>query len=112
MASLTLLGPRVIRLPFIFKSSYPHEILHNWWGNGVYVDYASGNWPVDALIMEQKFMRDVHSLVLVIPATLPWQEPGSVVKMLMPYLGLRVNSPVKVNIVRNAKEITSPTGAE
>ncbi|MGD2082141.1 MAG: M20/M25/M40 family metallo-hydrolase, partial [Chromatiales bacterium] len=21
-----------------------HEILHNWWGNGVYVDFASGNW--------------------------------------------------------------------
>ncbi|NIR32715.1 MAG: hypothetical protein GWN84_26135, partial [Gammaproteobacteria bacterium] len=44
MPSFTLLGPRVIRLPFILHSSYPHEILHNWWGNGVYVDYASGNW--------------------------------------------------------------------
>jgi hypothetical protein len=31
-------------LPFIPETSYPHEILHNWWGNGVYVDYASGNW--------------------------------------------------------------------
>ncbi len=44
MPSFTLLGSRVIRLPFILHSSYPHEILHNWWGNGVYVDYASGNW--------------------------------------------------------------------
>ena len=44
MPSLTLLGPRVIRLPFILHSSYPHEILHNWWGNGVYVDYRKGNW--------------------------------------------------------------------
>jgi len=44
MPSFTLLGPRVIRLPFILHSSYPHEILHNWWGNGVYVDYARGNW--------------------------------------------------------------------
>ncbi|EAR21313.1 M20/M25/M40 family metallo-hydrolase [Nitrococcus mobilis] len=44
MPSFTLLGPRVIRLPFILRSSYPHEILHNWWGNGVYVDYATGNW--------------------------------------------------------------------
>ena len=42
--SFTLLGPKVIRLPFILNSSYPHEILHNWWGNGVFVDYASGNW--------------------------------------------------------------------
>ncbi len=44
MPSFTLLGPRVIRLPFILHSSYPHEILHNWWGNGVFVDYAGGNW--------------------------------------------------------------------
>lgn len=44
MPSFTLLGSRVLRLPFILHSSYPHEILHNWWGNGVYVDYPSGNW--------------------------------------------------------------------
>lgn len=44
MPSFTLLGPRVIRFPFILTSSYPHEILHNWWGNSVFVDYASGNW--------------------------------------------------------------------
>jgi len=44
MPSFTLLGPQVIRLPFIVETSYPHEILHNWWGNGVYVDYATGNW--------------------------------------------------------------------
>lgn len=44
MPSFTLLGPKVIRLPFIISSSYPHEILHNWWGNGVFVDYEKGNW--------------------------------------------------------------------
>ncbi len=44
MPSFSLLGPRVIRFPFILHSSYPHEILHNWWGNGVYVDWQSGNW--------------------------------------------------------------------
>jgi aminopeptidase N len=44
MPSFTLLGSRVLRLPFILYSSLPHEILHNWWGNGVYVDYAGGNW--------------------------------------------------------------------
>jgi aminopeptidase N len=44
MPSFTLLGPQVIRLPFIIHTSYPHEILHNWWGNGVYVDYPAGNW--------------------------------------------------------------------
>lgn len=44
MPSFTLLGSRVMRLPFIVHSSFPHEILHNWWGNGVYVDASQGNW--------------------------------------------------------------------
>ena len=44
MPSFTLLGDRVIRLPFIVHTSYGHEILHCWWGNGVYVDYDQGNW--------------------------------------------------------------------
>jgi aminopeptidase N len=44
MPSFTLLGSRVMRLPFIFNTSLPHEILHNWWGNGVYVDTSKGNW--------------------------------------------------------------------
>jgi hypothetical protein len=44
MPSFTLLGPRIIRFPFILHSSYPHEILHNWWGNSVYVDWETGNW--------------------------------------------------------------------
>jgi len=44
MPSFTLLGPKVIRFPFILHSSYPHEILHNWWGNSVFVDYTTGNW--------------------------------------------------------------------
>lgn len=44
LPSYTLLGPSVIRLPFILTSSYPHEILHNWFGNGVYVDDSTGNW--------------------------------------------------------------------
>lgn len=44
MPSFTLLGPRVIRLPFIPHTSFPHEILHNWWGNGVYIDLSEGNW--------------------------------------------------------------------
>ncbi len=61
MPSFTLLGSRVIRLPFILYSSFPHEILHNWWGNGVYVDYQQGNWSegltsylADHLIQEQQ----------------------------------------------------------
>ena len=44
MPSFTLLGDQVIRLPFIIDTSYAHEILHNWWGNGVFVEATSGNW--------------------------------------------------------------------
>jgi len=44
MPSFTLLGSRVLRLPFILDSSLPHELLHNWWGNGVLVDLRDGNW--------------------------------------------------------------------
>lgn len=44
MPSFTLLGSQVMRLPFIIGTSYGHEILHNWWGNGVFVDYKTGNW--------------------------------------------------------------------
>lgn len=61
MPSFTLLGSGVIRFPFILHSSYPHEILHNWWGNGVYTDYEKGNWAeglttylADHLIKEQR----------------------------------------------------------
>lgn len=61
MPSFTLLGPKIIRFPFIITSSYPHEILHNWWGNSVFPDYSSGNWSEgltaylsDHLIKEQQ----------------------------------------------------------
>jgi hypothetical protein len=42
--SYTLMGGSVLRLPFIIYTSLGHEIAHCWWGNGVYVDYAEGNW--------------------------------------------------------------------
>ncbi|SCY21867.1 hypothetical protein SAMN05216420_103222 [Nitrosospira sp. Nl5] len=44
MPTLTYLGIEVLRLPFIRSTSLGHEVLHNWWGNGVYPDYAQGNW--------------------------------------------------------------------
>ncbi len=65
MPSFTLLGSRVIRFPFILHTSYPHEILHNWFGNGVYIDPHSGNWAeglttylADHLLPEQKGKGD------------------------------------------------------
>ena len=44
MPTLTYLGINVLQLPFIRSTSLGHEVLHNWWGNGVYPDCRSGNW--------------------------------------------------------------------
>ena len=43
-AGMTYIGHHVLRLPFIKETSLGHEILHNYWGNGVFPDYESGNW--------------------------------------------------------------------
>jgi hypothetical protein len=67
MPSFTLLGEQIIRFPFILTSSYPHELLHNWWGNGVFVDFAGGNWCegltaylADHLLAEQRGQGAEH----------------------------------------------------
>ncbi len=81
LPSWTLLGSRVIRLPFIKETSLPHEIAHSWWGNGVRVDYREGNWSeavttyvADYLLLEreseeeaqeyrERLMRNFSSLI-------------------------------------------------
>ena len=40
----TLVSGRILPLPFMRGRSLWHEIAHVWWGNGITVDYASGNW--------------------------------------------------------------------
>ena len=42
--NLTYIGEMIVPLPFMKGRSLAHEVLHNWWANGVYVDYPSGNW--------------------------------------------------------------------
>jgi uncharacterized iron-regulated protein len=61
MPTYTLLGSSVVKLPFITETSLGHEILHQWFGNSVYIDYESGNWAeglttylADHLYREQK----------------------------------------------------------
>ncbi|MGD8509206.1 MAG: M1 family aminopeptidase, partial [Syntrophobacterales bacterium] len=44
MPTFTLLGRQVLKLPFIPETSLGHEILHSWFGNSVYINYAKGNW--------------------------------------------------------------------
>ncbi len=80
MPTMTYLGINVLRLPFIRDTSLGHEVLHNWWGNGVYPDFASGNWseglttfmadyafreqqsPEAARLMRLGWLRDVAAL--------------------------------------------------
>jgi aminopeptidase N len=44
MPTFSLLGKQVVNLPFIVKTSLGHEILHQWFGNSIYIDFTSGNW--------------------------------------------------------------------
>jgi hypothetical protein len=80
MPTLTYLGINVLRLPFIRTTSLGHEILHNWWGNGVYIDLTRGNWaeglttfmadyaykeqegPDDARAMRLQWLRDFAAI--------------------------------------------------
>ena len=66
--SYTLIGGRVLRLPFIIHTSLGHEIAHCWWGNGVLVDYDAGNWSealttyvADYLYKEMKSIEDARA---------------------------------------------------
>ncbi len=77
---LTYIGSRVLRLPFVLERSLGHEVLHNWWGNGVYIDHAGGNWaeglttyladhlyaeragPAKARDMRRQWLRDYAAL--------------------------------------------------
>lgn len=44
LRGLTYVSGRILHQPYMRGQSLAHEILHSWWGNGVRVDYADGNW--------------------------------------------------------------------
>jgi aminopeptidase N len=45
MPGYTLLGDRVVRMPFVTsEGSLAHELVHCWWGNYVIPDWDKGNW--------------------------------------------------------------------
>lgn len=52
----TLLGERVVPLPFIPETSLAHELMHGWWGVGVRVAPEGGNWS-EALTT---YLADYH----------------------------------------------------
>jgi aminopeptidase N len=71
MPAMTYLGIDVLRLPFIRTTSLGHEVLHNWWGNGVYADYDTGNWSeglttfmADYTYKEQESMQAAREMRL------------------------------------------------
>ena len=35
---------QILHSRYMQGRSLAHEVLHNWWGNGVYVSYETGNW--------------------------------------------------------------------
>ncbi len=73
MPTLTYLGIDVLRLPFIRSSSLGHEVLHNWWGNGVYPDYARGNWSEGlTTFMADYAYRERESAQAASAARLAW----------------------------------------
>lgn len=67
MPGWTLLGSEVLRLPFIKETSLGHEILHNWFGNGILVDYRDGNWceGLTTYLADYKYKADADSAAAV-----------------------------------------------
>ena len=73
MPTLTYLGAQVLKLPFIRATSLGHEVLHNWWGNGVYADYAKGNWSEGlTTFMADYFYKERESADAAREARLAW----------------------------------------
>jgi uncharacterized iron-regulated protein len=44
LPTLAIIEQNVLRLPFIAEASLGHEILHQWFGNGISVDGEKGDW--------------------------------------------------------------------
>ncbi|UCD37756.1 MAG: hypothetical protein JSW54_13200 [Fidelibacterota bacterium] len=60
MPSYTVLGRSVVRLPFIVHTSLGHEVLHNWWGNSVYIG-EGGNWCEGLTTYQADYLYKLNS---------------------------------------------------
>ncbi len=60
MPTMIYIGQQIIRMPFIMDTSLGHEIVHQWMGNSVYVDYKSGNWceGLTTYLADQRYQAD------------------------------------------------------
>jgi aminopeptidase N len=99
MPAWTLLGQTVLRLPFIITSSLGHEVLHNWWGNSIYVDYDRGNWCEGATV----YGADYHYKLAESPAAAR-QYRKDILKEYLSYVSQDKDFPL-----RDFKSRTSPS---
>ena len=44
MPTFTLIGNRLVKYSFILNQSLRHELMHQWFGNYVFINYEGGNW--------------------------------------------------------------------
>ncbi len=60
MPTFTVLGQRVVRLPFITDTSLGHETLHQWFGNSVRTKPEDGNWAegLTTLLADAQYKED------------------------------------------------------
>jgi aminopeptidase N len=58
MAGYTLLDKNIIPYHFIVDTSLGHELLHNYWGNSVYVDWKSGNWCEGLTVYQADYLYE------------------------------------------------------
>jgi uncharacterized iron-regulated protein len=90
MPTLTYLGASVLKLPFIRATSLGHEVLHNWWGNGVRVDYARGNWSEGlTTFMADYAFRERESAAAAREMRLGWLRDLAAVSGQAPLAGFR-----------------------
>lgn len=73
LPGVTCIGPTVLRLPFIRATSLGHEVLHEWWGNGVRVDPRRGNWSEGlTTFMADYAYREEAGAAAALAARLQW----------------------------------------
>ncbi|MBT3236226.1 MAG: hypothetical protein HN353_09780 [Bdellovibrionales bacterium] len=58
MAGYTLLDKNIIPYHFIVDTSLGHELLHNYWGNSVYVDWKRGNWCEGLTVFQADYLYE------------------------------------------------------
>ncbi|MFH1686632.1 MAG: hypothetical protein ABIE70_03825 [bacterium] len=99
MPGWTLLGQQVLRMPWIVHTSLGHEVLHNWWGNSVYVDYVRGNWCEAATV----YGADYRYKLMQSPAAAR-DYRKDILKEYLSYVGEGSDFPIRAFTSRTSPE--------